>query len=568
MSTYRKMIVVWLAVALLISACAPPAPAQSSVADTSPKAPSAPKRIATAVMGVHTTLNSRTIGPGRPPGYDSLEALVSAGLGGPDGLGGWRGQLAEAMPTIENGQWKLLPDGRMETAWTIRANARWHDGQPVTTDDLLFTARVIQDRDLPNFRDSAFNLVEEIVASDPRTLVVRWKQPFIEADGLFTPPRNVPLPRHLLERSYAENKGSFLDLPYWNTEFVGAGAYRVREWTLGSRAVLDADDGYVFGRPKIDVVEVRFITDPSTLLANVLSGEVDVTMGRGLSLEQAADVRERWRAGKVDVAYESWVAIYPQMLNPNPAAILDVEFRRALLQLVDRAELVESIQHGLVPVAHTILNPTEPEYREIAGSLVTYEFDPRRATEGLERLGYNRSGDGGWRDSAGRSLAVEIRATEGDVNEKSMFAVANYWQRAGLTVEPLVIPRARANDREWRNTRPAFELQRQPNALGDLDRYHSSQAALPENNFTGSSKHRYMNPEFDALIDRYFATIPRPERIEVVRQMVHHLSDRVIPLPLFYDANLVLVNDRVRNVGARRGQDSTEAWNVETWDVT
>jgi peptide/nickel transport system substrate-binding protein len=261
------------------------------------------------------------------------------------------------------------------------------------------------------------------------------------------------------------------------------------------------------------------------------------------------------------------MAIYPQMLNPNPRLILEVPFRRALLQTIDRAEMVESIQHGLVPVAHTIVNPVDPEFAAIERQVVRYEYDPRAAATTIESLGFARDRDGGFRDAAGQRLSVEIRSTAGDANEKSMFAVTSYWQRAGIAAEPVVIPRARANDREWRHSRPGFELQRQPNALADLDRYHSSQAPLPENNFTGTSKHRYMNPEMDGLIDRYFSTIPRAERVEVVGQIVHHMSAQLVPLPLFYDANPVLISDRVKNVTARKG-GSTEVWNVEAWDLS
>jgi hypothetical protein len=53
----------------------------------------------------------------------------------------------------------------------------------------------------------------------------------------------------------------------------------------------------------------------------------------------------------------------------------------------------------------------------------------------------------------------------------------------------------------------------------------------------------------------------------VLAQIIHHISDQVVPLPLFYDANPALVGNRLRNVAARHGRDSTEAWNAELWDV-
>ena len=49
--------------------------------------------------------------------------------------------LAESVPTTDNGGWKVSADGRMETTWRIRQGTRWHDGTPMTSDDLRFTIR-------------------------------------------------------------------------------------------------------------------------------------------------------------------------------------------------------------------------------------------------------------------------------------------------------------------------------------------------------------------------------------------------------------------------------------------
>ena len=105
---------------------------------------------------------------------------------------------------------------------------------------------------------------------------------------------------------------------------------------------------------------------------------------------------------------------------------------------------------------------------------------------------------------------------------------------------------------------------RQPNDLseGALTRLISSEAALPENNFRGQNRVRYMNPEYDALVDRYLITIPMAERIDVVRQIVHHISDQVPILGLLYDAEPILVANRVPGVDA-----NTKGRNAHEWDV-
>ena len=106
------------------------------------------------------------------------------------------------MPTLENGLWKTTPDGRMETTWTIREGARWHDGALFTTDDLLFTATVGRDREVAILNNAAWASVEEVAALDERTITVRWREPYIDADQLFSHGATLPLPRYKLEAQY------------------------------------------------------------------------------------------------------------------------------------------------------------------------------------------------------------------------------------------------------------------------------------------------------------------------------------------------------------------------------
>jgi peptide/nickel transport system substrate-binding protein len=298
---------------------------------------------------------------------DIADTLVNVGLTTTDDRGVRQAVLVDAVPTIENGLWKLLPDGQMEVRWSIRAGAAWHDGTPLTADDLRFTVELLQDRDLPEFRAAAAAQITQVAVLDASTISVTWKQPSLRADRLFSGGNEglgEPLPSHLLERAYLENKDGFRQLPYWRTEFVGLGPYKLREWSPGSSLLLQANDRYVLGRPRIDEMEIRFIQDAGALAANILSGAVQATLGTGLSLEQSIEVRDHWRDGKMLVAFENWIMIYPQFVNPDPPIQTDVRFRRAMLMAIDRQAMADTIQAGLVPVAHSYVRPDEPEYPE------------------------------------------------------------------------------------------------------------------------------------------------------------------------------------------------------------
>src|SRR5205823_5849732 len=173
------------------------------------------------------------------------------------------------------------------------------------------------------------------------------------------------------------------------------------------------------------------------------------------------------------------------------------------------------------------VSPRAAEYSEIADQVVHYPYDPRRSTQLLEELGYTRAPDGVFGDASGQRLQVELRTTgDLDLHQKMIFPVASYWQQVGVGVDPVVIPIQRQRDREYRSNSPGFELLQQGNDLGSLATLHSREAPLTENGYTGRSKNRYRNPEFDALIDKYFVTIARADRMRMLGQIVHHIGDQ------------------------------------------
>jgi peptide/nickel transport system substrate-binding protein len=565
---------VWILMLMMVVACTAPA-SRSGAGQSADSAgqPAPYKRIATAITGEPRTLSSTLaeLTPGAGVrGLGEVEQLIHVGLANVGDRGVLTPRLAEDVPTIENGLWTLLPDGRMETTWRIRPNARWHDGTPFTTDDLAFTAAIGQDPELPLLRRRlGYSAIESVDVVDPRTITVRWKTPFIEADSLFTHLLAMPMPKHLLGATYAENKASLLELPYWNQQFVGAGPYRLREWVQGSHLVLDAFASYAPGRAKIDEIEVKFIPDPTTRMSNVLGGAVDMTMGLGLSINQGVQLRDQWQDGRLTVSLVNARALHPQLLNPRPAAISEVQFRRALIRAIDRQELVDTLQLGYSEVPDSFLNPTEREFEPTKAAAVHYGYDPRLASQMVADIGYTRGGDGMLRDPSGERLSLQIVSViSGEDNEKAMLSVADYWQRIGITTEMLPIPLQRQNDREYRSTIPGFDLA--GGGGGDtsyLERLRSSQAPTPENNFVGRNKVRYMSAELDALIDRFFVTVPWDARMDALRPIVHHISDQVVIIQLFYTANPTMIANRIKNVSESLATAAMVSWNAHEWDV-
>src|SRR5205823_12118351 len=122
---------------------------------------------------------------------------------------------------------------------------------------------------------------------------------------------------------------------------------------------------YILGRPKIDEIEVKFITDFNTIVANLLSGSVEMFIGGRFPAEQAVTLRDTAPNLNVVLADRlgGVVPLYPQYVNPDPPIVANVEFRRALLQGIDRREMNDAIQLGIGPIAHSWLQSDTVESR-------------------------------------------------------------------------------------------------------------------------------------------------------------------------------------------------------------
>src|SRR5207249_10533748 len=98
-----------------------------------------------------------------------------------------------------------------------------------------------------------------------------------------------------------------------------------KEFVPGERLVATANADYILGRPKIDDLEIRFVPDGNTFVANVVGGEAQFTIGSSTTVGQAKAAVDNWRDGHMEVsAFQSGRGIVTQFMDPDPAVQLDV----------------------------------------------------------------------------------------------------------------------------------------------------------------------------------------------------------------------------------------------------
>lgn len=568
----RSLALPVLAAALLLS-CAPgPSGERGSEPGGSGTSPTKILRI--AFQGYHEPSSGVTnYGTISAAGSTNLEhfLIFHAALTVTDEQSSVQPRLAEKVPSLQDGDWVLLPDGRMDVTWRLRPGLTWHDGTPVNADHFAFGLRVATDPELPITMSAWWKLVSEVEVRDPRTLVFHWKTPSIlgnsnASDGI------PALPRHLLADLYqGGDKTTFANSPFWTTGWVGLGPYRLGQWQLGSFIEGLAFDGYALGRPKIDRIILHYAGDVDTLIAGLLSGDFDVApYGALLDADQVATLQTAWGVGNGSTAVidKGVRAFWLQFRDANAPWVRDARVREALVHALDRRTLSDTLQNGLSEAVDIVLWPDDPAYRLVQQQgFPRYPFDPTRAQQLLAEAGWTIGTDRGARDGSGQPLTLEMRATAQGDNVKEMEAVAGEF--AAIGVQPVLapIPPQADNKDELKNTMagglfwPYNFSATHPQAL------ISAQVATPAGRWKGSNYGGYSNGAYDRLYEQFETTLNSGQRQQIVAQIVQLIAQQIPIIPIYYNIQAASARQGIVGMGKASPLQAASAWNIHAWDI-
>jgi peptide/nickel transport system substrate-binding protein len=462
------------------------------------------------------------------------------------------GVLAEGVPQLNSENWRVLPDGKMETTFRLRPGLTWHDGTPLSAQDFIFARRVnltSVEWGLAINASPENTLTEEIVAPDERTLVFRWRQPYVDA----ATPSLRPLPRHILgpvlEAGVPDALGSHT---YWTTEFVGAGPYRLARWEPGAFIEGTAFPGYALGKPKIERVRLTWSGDPNSTLARLLAGDADVALDQAIQFEQAATLRREWtprNAGTV-ILTPSQIRQLQAQHRPetaNPASILDPRFRRATAHALDRRAIADALLEGEGEGAETIA-PRRVSYDdEIQRTVPKYPYDPRQSEQIMGELGLTKGSDGMYVGPGGRLGLEVLGIAEGQEGQETTIVV-DFLKRAGFDAQLRLVASALINQSdEMKATFPAWRTNYTPTnrSLG-AERLLGSRVAAPDNRWAGTNKTGWNHPEHDRLYDAWTKALDRDERNRLMVQIARIENEELPYIPLYFNTEVIVHGAAVR----------------------
>ena len=279
--------------------------------------------------------------------------------------------------------WETSDDG---LTWTFHLNedAKWHDGKPVTSEDVAYTYQRILDEEQGLYIDSV-KQIESIETPDEHTVVFKTKEPSVQMLNTYV----YILPKHIWEDVPEEETKSFKNEPV-----IGSGPFQAVEWKEGQFARLEANPDYFRGTPKIDEIIFQFYDNDDTMVQALKNGEVDYIQGMPINLFKSLENQEGIETNSAPdpgftelgfnlyeptpEAIEEFGA--PETTTGNPA-LLDPLVREAINWAIDEEELTERILQGEGIPGTTVVPPALAKYHlEIPESEIQ-GFDIERSKE-------------------------------------------------------------------------------------------------------------------------------------------------------------------------------------------
>ncbi len=421
--------------------------------------------------------------------------------------------LAAEIPSIQNGG--LAADGKSVT-WKIKPGVKWHDGKPLTADDLVFNWEYATDPataavSISVYRDMTVEKVDDLtvrIKFDKPTPF--WANAFVGAYGCI-------MPKHL----FAEYKGAKSREAPYNLKPIGTGPYKFVEFKPGDlvRGEINADY-HMPNRPYFDTIEMKGGGDAvSAARAVIQTGEYDYAWN--MQVEDEVLLRLE-KGGKGKTIYAVGGDIEFIMLNftdPNVEVdgersstktkhplFSDAAVRKALALLLDRDGVQKFIYGRAGRTTSNYLNGPE----QFVSKNTKWEFSVEKAIALLEESGW-KAGSDGIREKDGKKLKLLYQTSINGPRQKTQAIFKQACQKAGIDVElkSIVASVFFSSDVANPDTYAHFysdieEFQipmTQPDPALQMRRYHSRFIATKENKWQGTNFPRWVNKDFDDAID-------------------------------------------------------------------
>lgn len=423
-----------------------------------------------------------------------------------------------------------VSDDKLTYTFVMKDNLKWHDGEPLTAEDVKWSVEAALKGSLLNgIYNTAFGRIEgckeykdgsaaEIsgITVDGNTVTFKMAQQsatFLKIMGQFA-----ILPKHCLE-------GADL-LELHNDEFwqapIGSGMYMLEEFNPGNYAIYKKFEDYEGQKPTFDELRVVAVGDN---ISAAKSGQVDYLSTNNPDDVQQLDQMSNMTKYPVNANYYRYlVCNLADEKGVKNEKIYDPRIRKALLMAIDRQAIVDSLFKGMGTVTDTGIPSTAPEYAPAEH----YEYNPQEAKKLLDAAGFDYS------------QKIKLRYYAGDQASASMMeAIAFAWGDLGIDVD--VAKFQGGSSEELFNIR-AYDFSLKAQSAFAYDEYYGEYVSTN----TNFSKILGKSTDFDALVGELGSTEDAAERKAIFKKLQALEQEKLFKMPIaVFGQNIYINTDKV-----------------------
>ena len=434
----------------------------------------------------------------------------------------WEPALAE--------KWDISKDGKVFT-FKLRPGVAWHDGKPLTAEDVKFSFDVVFD---PKYQTAHkrpyYEGIEKVEVVDPQTVRFTTKEKYF---ANFETAATMPvIPKHIYGDAESGSK--------INKSLIGTGPYILDKYEQGKRIVLKRNDKWYGtnlpfnkGQNNFDQLVLRFVKEDSVALEMLKKADIDY---EGFTPETYVEKAKgpEWGAKvfkvkAVNSAPKSYGFIAWNLAKPM---FQDKKVRLALAHLVNRKLMIEKFRFGMSDPA---TGPVHISSEYASQKVKPIDFDPKKALALLKEAGWDDSDKDGVLDKVIDGQKTPMTITVMTANPDTMKYLTMFKEDAkqvGVNIEPKYL--------EWNSFVKLLDDKKFDGmtlAWGggsvDIDPkqiWHSASVVSGGSNFIG-----YKNPEVDKLIDEARGTMDKKKRIPILRKIYELIAADAPYVFLFND---------------------------------
>ncbi len=504
------------------------------------------------IVGMHQAVEFLNILYTQGGNSISAAKLAQRGLLFLDETSNWIGELAEEVPTIDNGG--ITNDGKTIT-FHLREGITWHDGKPVTASDVKATWEAIMSPDNTPITRYGYDKIVSMETPDDYTVIMNFSEVFASWQILF----DAIIPQHVIE----ENTPGLDQSEAMRTP-IGFGPYKIVEWATGDYIEYEAFEDYFRGAPSIKRLIIKTYPSVDTLLQALQAKEIDIAWSMPISSIPQIQVME---ADGIQLITAPSSGTERYHMNPDAPLFQDKQIRLALQAALDKEKIIDEVLYGLSEPGTSEWDNTPWENTE----MVAYEYDLEYCKSTLEDAGWVDEDGDGIREKDGERLSFTHATTSGNLQRENIQLIAQQmFKECGVE---MVIENKPSTDLfgtydqggTW--STGDYEMGGWSHGIRVPDpeissRFLCSEVASDERP-SGAQWYRYCNSEVDELLNAQSVELDSEKRTEMLFQVQSIINDDAYTIHLFKNVQVYAVTADLQNFVLH--PFANFYWNPQEW---